>query len=158
MRRKYPKISRVVSLSVMRYRLAVFAVVLAASTVGCAKHVTVYPPVNTSLGYPVFLALGEINRDPLHVGLFLEPKLRGEKIQVTRQLGTAEIAIGEVLSSKLIQALSYKFERISLLTDPKSAPPLLFTIGLEGEGPAVGVDINQYPHMAGGVHSKWSPR
>jgi hypothetical protein len=102
----YPKIRRFVSLSVMRYGLAIFAAVLAASTIGCAKHVTVYPPVNNSLGYPVFQALGEINRAPLHVGLFIEPKLKDEKIRVTRELGTAEIAIGEVLSSKLIQALS----------------------------------------------------
>jgi hypothetical protein len=122
-----------------------------SSVFGCAKHVTVHPPVNTSLGYPVFEALGEINRAPLHIGLFLEPKLKEEKIRITRELGTAEIAIGEVISSKVIQALSYRFERISLVTDPKNAPPLLITIGLEGEGPAIGVDINQYPHLGGGA-------
>lgn len=116
---------------------------------GCAKHVTIRPPVNTSLGYTVFQALGEIHRSPLHIGLHLEPKLRTETIRVSRELGTAEIAIGEILSAKLIQALSYKFARITLTDDPKSAPPLLLIIALEGEAPAVGVDIHSYPHLSG---------
>lgn len=116
---------------------------------GCAKHVTIRPPVNTSLGYTVFQALGEIHRSPVHLGLHLDPKLRTETIRVSRGLGTAEIGIGEILSAKLIQALSYKFDQITLTNDPKNAPPLLLTIALEGEGPAVGVDIQIYPDLSG---------
>jgi hypothetical protein len=120
---------------------------------GCAKHVTIRPPLNASLGFPVFQALGEINRAPVHIGLLLEPKLQNEKISLSRDLGTAEIAVGEVLSSKLIQALSYKFERITLVTDISNAPSLLLSIGLDGEGPAVGVDMAMYSHLgsAGGT-------
>jgi hypothetical protein len=72
---------------------------------------------------------------------------------VSRELGTAEIAIGEILSSKLIQALSYKFERISFISDIRNAPPLVLTIGLDGEGPAVGVDMAMYTQLgsAGGT-------
>jgi hypothetical protein len=117
---------------------------------GCAKHVTIRPPINSSLGLTVFQALGEIDRAPVHIGLPLEPRLQNEKISVAGELGTAEIAIGEVLSSKLIQAFSYKFERISLVNDITNAPPLVFTVGLDGEGPAVGVDIAMYSHLGTG--------
>lgn len=117
---------------------------------GCAKHVAIRPPVNTSLGYTVFQALGEIHRSPVHIGLHLDPKLRTETIRVTRELGTAEITIGEILSAKLIQALSYKFDRITFINDPKNAPLLVLNIALEGEGPAVGVAIQQYPHLLSG--------
>ena len=120
---------------------------------GCAKHVTILPPTNSSLGFSVFQAMGEVNRTPAHIGLLLEPKLQKEKISVSAELGTVEIPLGEILSSKLIQALSYEFERISLVTDVSKAPPLVFVIGLDGEGPAVGVDINMYSHLgsAGGT-------
>ena len=91
---------------------------------GCAKHVTIRPPLNTSLGFPVFQALGQIDRASVHIGLLLEPRLQTEKVRVSRELGTAEIAVGEVLSAKLTQALSYKFERISLVSDITNAPPL----------------------------------
>lgn len=112
---------------------------------GCApKNVTVRPPVNSSLGFSVFQALGEIHREPIHIGLFIEPKLRTETIRVSRELGTAEIPAGEVLSAKLIQALSYKFERITLLDDLSNAPVLVLSVGLEGEGPAVSVDFKAY--------------
>jgi hypothetical protein len=77
---------------------------------GCAKQVTIRPPINSSLGFAVFQALSEIDRAPVHVGLLLEPKLQTAKISIKADLGTTEIAIGEVLSSKLVQALSYKFE------------------------------------------------
>ncbi len=120
-------------------------VFIAALIGGCGQHVTVTPPVTTSLGYRVFQAMGEINRAPVHVGLLIDPKLQQETIRVTRELGTAEIPFGEVVSSKLIQALSYKFERITLVTNSENAPPLLLAIALEGENPAVGVDIKTYP-------------
>ena len=43
--------------------------------VGCAQHVTIRPPLNTSFGYPVFEALGDIHRAPVQVGLLLEQPL-----------------------------------------------------------------------------------
>jgi len=71
--------------------------------------------------------------------------LKAESIRVSRELGTAEIAFGEIVSAKLIQALSYKFDQIALVSGMENAPQMLLTIELEGEGPAVGVDIRQYP-------------
>jgi hypothetical protein len=88
--------------------------------------------------------MGEIRRYPVHVGLFIDPKLEAEMISVTRDLGTAEIAFGQVVSAKVIQALSYKFERITFVTNPAQAPSLLLSLAMEGENPSVGVDINQY--------------
>jgi len=113
--------------------------------VGCGQHVTVRPPVNTSLGYRVYDAMGEIRRYPIHVGLLLDPKLRTDTIRVTRDLGTAEIPFGQIVSAKIIQVLSYKFDRLTFLADAKTAPSIVFAVELEGEKPAVGVDINQYP-------------
>jgi hypothetical protein len=118
---------------------------LLISLLACGQHVTVRPAVSTSLGYPVFKAMGEIRRYPLHVGLFIDPKLEEESIRVTRELGTAEIAFGQIVAAKVIQALSYKFERLTFVTDPTNAPPLLLALSLEGENPAVGVDLNKYP-------------
>jgi hypothetical protein len=67
-------------------------------------------------------------------------------------LGTAEIPFGQVVSAKIIQVLSYKFDRITFVTDANDAPPLLLAIALEGDSPSVGVDINQYPtDLAGGA-------
>ncbi|HWP56693.1 MAG TPA: hypothetical protein VNL14_02265 [Candidatus Acidoferrales bacterium] len=112
---------------------------------GCAKHVTVRPPVTTSLGYRVFKALGEIHRYPFHVGVLIDPKLEEETIRVTRDLGTAEIPFGQVVSAKVLQLLIYKFERLTLVTDINKAPPLVLAIALEGDKPSVGVDINEHP-------------
>ncbi len=82
---------------------------------------------------------------PVHVGLLLDKKLTTETIRISRELGTVEVAFGEIISAKLIQALSYRFERITLITNPENAPPLLIHVALEGEKPAVGVDVEQYP-------------
>jgi hypothetical protein len=95
--------------------------------------------------------MGEIHRYPVHVGLLIDPKLEAEMIRVTRDLGTAEIPFGQIVSAKLIQALSYKFERITLVTEATKAPPLLFAVALEGENPSVGVDINHYPTYVSGA-------
>ena len=60
------------------------ATVFCAQSVGFAHcviglwAVTVRPAVSTSRGYPVFKAMGEIRRYPLHVGLFIDPKLEEE--------------------------------------------------------------------------------
>ena len=93
----------------------------------------------------VFEAIGEINRVPVHVGLLLDKKLKTETIRVSRELATVEVAFGEIISAKLIQALSYRFERITLVTNPENAPPLLLHVTLEGEKPSVGVDLEQHP-------------
>ncbi len=111
----------------------------------CAEHVTVTPPVSTSLGYGVFEAMGEIHRYPVHLGLFIDPKLRDETIRVSRELGTAEIPVGQVVAAKIIQVLSYKFERLTFVKDQNNGPPVIFSVALEGENPSVGVDINQHP-------------
>lgn len=131
-------------------KLNAWAVLVMVLATACAKNVTIRPPVSTSLGYSVFQALGEINRVPVHIGLLLDPKLRAETIRVSRELATAEIAFGEIVSAKLIQALSYKFERITLV-DGGNAPPLLLHLTLEGEQPSVGVDIRQYPTVLTGA-------
>src|SRR3989304_10577958 len=94
--------------------LSLSALLVALSA--CGQHVTVRPAVSTSLGYSVFKAMGEIRRYPLHVGLFIDPKLEAESIRVTRELGTAEIAFGQIVAAKVIQALSYKFERLTFVT------------------------------------------
>jgi hypothetical protein len=94
--------------------------------------------------------MGEIKRYPVHVGLLIDPKLEAEMIRVTRQLGTAEIPFGQIVSAKIIQVLSYKFDRITFVTEPNKAPSLLVAVALEGEGPSVGVDINQYPSVLTG--------
>jgi hypothetical protein len=88
--------------------------------------------------------MGEIRRYPLHVGLFIHPKLEAETISVTGDLGTAEIAFGQIVSAKVIQALSYKFERITFVANPAQAPSLLLSLAMEGENPSVGVDLNHY--------------
>jgi hypothetical protein len=119
--------------------------VLAISLVGCAQHVTVRPPVTTSLGYRVFKALGEINRYPVQVGVLIDPKLEAETIRVNTELGTAEIPFGQIVSAKIFQVLSYKFERITFVTESSKSPPLLFAVALESESPAVAVDIDQHP-------------
>jgi hypothetical protein len=93
--------------------------------------------------------MGEINRYPVHVGLFVDHKLEEEMIRVPGDLGTTEIEFGKIVAAKVMQALSYKFERITFVQNVTSAPPLLLTIALEGENPSVGVDINQYPHISG---------
>jgi len=124
---------------------------LLVALLACGQHVTVRPAVSTSLGYPVFKAMGEIRRYPLHVGLFIDPKLEEENIRVTRELGTAEIAFGQIVAAKVMQALSYKFERLTFVTDPTMGPPLLLALSLEGENPAVGVDLNQYPTVLTGA-------
>jgi hypothetical protein len=89
--------------------------------------------------------MGEIRRYPVHVGLLIDPKLQEEMIRVTRQLGTAEIPFGQIVSAKIIQVLSYKFDRLTFVADPTNAPPLLLAVALEGENPSVAVDVNQHP-------------
>ena len=118
----------------------------------CGQHVTVTPPVSTSLGYGVFQAMGEIHRYPVHLGLFITPKLQNETIRVSRELGTAEIPFGQIVGAKIIQILSYKFDRLTFVKDKDSGPPLIFTVDLEGENPSVGVDIDQHPiFLTGGA-------
>ncbi|HXG53729.1 MAG TPA: hypothetical protein VNN77_20185 [candidate division Zixibacteria bacterium] len=129
----------------------VFAIGCFFMLAGCAKHVTVRPPVSTSLGYRVFKALAEIHRYPVHVGVVIDPKLEEETIRVTRDLGTAEIPFGQVVSAKVLQVLSYKFDRLTLVTDISKAPPLVLTIALEGDKPSVGVDINEHPTIITGA-------
>lgn len=51
---------------------------LFVTLLACGQHVTVRPAVSTSLGYPVFKAMGEIRRYPLHVGSCNDPKLEEE--------------------------------------------------------------------------------
>ncbi len=116
---------------------------------GCARHVTIRPPVTTSLGYVVFQELGEINRAPLHVGLFIDKKIQELTIYHSESLGTAEIPIGQVLAVKLIKLFNYKFERITLVTNRSKAPPLLLHIGLQGENPSVGIDIDSSTGISG---------
>lgn len=125
----------------MSKRIFLFAILIFFT--GCAaRNVTIRPPVTTSLGYVVFQELGEINRAPLHVGLFIDKKLQDLTIHHSEGLGTAEIPIGHVLAVKLIKLFSYKFERITLVTNRSKAPPLLLHVGLQGENPSVGIDID----------------
>lgn len=116
---------------------------------GCVRHVTIRPPVSTSLGYEVFQELGEIYRAPLHVGLLIDKNLQELTIHHSEALGTAEVPIGQILAAKLIQLFSYKFERITLVTDHSNAPPLLLHIGLQGEDPSVGIDIDMSTGLSG---------
>jgi hypothetical protein len=51
---------------------------LLIALLACGQHVMVRPAMSTSLGYPVFKAMGEIRRYPPHVGLFIDPKLEEE--------------------------------------------------------------------------------
>jgi hypothetical protein len=126
-------------------KLLPFGLASAVFLTACGQHVTVRPPATTSLGYRVFQAMGEIRRYPVHVGLLIDPKLQGEMIRVTRQLGTAEIPFGQIVSAKIIQVLSYKFDRLTFVADPTNAPPLVLAVALEGENPSVAVDVNQHP-------------
>lgn len=116
---------------------------------GCARHVTIRPPVSTSLGYVVFQELGEIYRAPLHVGLLIDKQLQDLTTHHSGGLGTVEVPIGQILAAKLIKLVSYKFERITLVTNRSNAPPLLLHIGLQGENPSVGVDIDMSASLTG---------
>lgn len=119
--------------------------------VGCAQHVMIRPPVNSSLGYSRWQALGEIRRMPVHVGLLLDPALQQLTYRNASQHATIEIPVGEVVSAKLVQILSYKFDRITLLSSIEHAPPMVLRIGLQSEKPVVGVSTDAHADFWTGI-------
>lgn len=126
--------------SYCRSSIMIFVMAMIA---GCGpRPVTVRPPVSTSLGYVVFQELGSINRAPVHIGLLIEKQLQDLTFNRSGQIGTTEIPLGQILAAKLIQVASYRFDRITLVDTPDNAPPLLLRIGLQGEKPSVGVEID----------------
>ncbi|MBI3325184.1 MAG: hypothetical protein HYZ81_00565 [Nitrospinae bacterium] len=118
---------------------------------GCAQHVTIRPPLNTSLGYQVYEALGEVNRAPVHVGLLIEQPLQELTFSYQGSLGTVVAPIGQVLAAKIVHLVSLRFDRVTLIKSPDEAPPLLLRIALQGESPDIGIELKVHPNFLTGA-------
>ena len=112
-------------------RLTCILMLGAALLAACTVNVS--PPLGTSLGMRAFESMKVIERHNISVGLYIDPKLRSYKVTATIRSGNYEFNLGEALSTKLIKALAYQFNRVKLaenLADAKTEDAI-FIISLK---------------------------
>jgi len=112
-------------------RLICILMLGAALLAACTVNVS--PPLGTSLGMRAFESMKVIERHNISVGLYIDPKLRSYKVTATIRSGNYEFNLGEALSTKLIKALAYQFNRVKLagnLADAKTEDAI-FIISLK---------------------------
>lgn len=85
------------------------------------------------LSMEAFENLVTLDRQPATMGVLIPPDLRTAVI--VEQLGEIEytLDIGNTLSSKLMQILGYKFDRVVLLNDEKAQPAIPWDLKMRVE-------------------------
>lgn len=106
---------------------------------GCGQ-VSVKPTLSSSVGYEALEQLGEIKRVPLHVGIYINPRVRELHFNVEQAVGAVgqtiyTVPAGKVVAAKLIKLATYQYDQISILKDTSNWNGLLLDVDLQKEQP-----------------------
>jgi len=108
-----------------RFARLVTVGLMPALLVGCMTQITTRLQPSPAIGMESLAALGSIERRKAAIGLYIAPNLRGlEESRELTQGHTVIVPIGSPFSAKLLQGLSYTFERVALLDKPELTPDL----------------------------------
>jgi len=106
--------------------------IIAMFFAGCATPITTRLQPSPALSMESLSELGTIEHRKASVGVYLTPTLRNlEESLLLEPDHTIIVPIGAPLGSKLLQALSYTFDRVSLVNDPAVKPGLDGVITVE---------------------------
>jgi len=98
---------------------------------GCASSSNIR--MEKGLSLEVFEHLGSIDRQPATIGVLIPNELKSATI--VRQVGETKynLDLGNTLGAKIIQILSYKFDRVVLLVDERTEPAIPWDLKMSVE-------------------------
>lgn len=103
--------------------------------VGCASVTVQTPQLSTSLGLPAIENMGELYQRNASIAVYIEPSVRDLMLRGEHKSTKFEFRAGQALTTKLLKALSYQFNRVVILKSLQSKPDppadAVMTVGLQ---------------------------